>query len=246
MIFDLQTAAEIATDAARLAGDALRTGGGDFEGVASSVGRDIKLHADKAAEALIIDELKRRSSIPILSEEAGWTEESRGAAWIVDPLDGSANYNRGIPFCSVSIGLISEGAPIVGVIYDFHHDGLYLGVVGQGATLNGRPITVSQIDRKADAVLMTGLPVSTDFSETAMHAFADDLPSWKKVRLIGTAATSLAFVAAGKADRYAENSIMIWDVAAGCALVKAAGGRISIMGDDLLKPLDVVADNGRL
>ena len=246
MTIDVRVAVKAAETAARLAGDALRKGGGTFDGVVSAEGRDIKLVADKVAETLILESLQKDFPAPVLSEEAGWTAVPGDVVWVVDPLDGSANYNRDMPLCCVSIALVQNKKPILGVIYDFNHDDLYAGLVDEGATLNGAPMHVSNIAATKDAILMTGLPLNRDFSKEALSELAADFANWKKVRMIGSAATSLAFVAAGKADRYAEDGIQFWDVAAGAALVEAAGGKVLIEGDALSEPIRVVADNSVL
>ncbi|MEM8618041.1 MAG: inositol monophosphatase family protein, partial [Pseudomonadota bacterium] len=235
-----------AEEAAKRAGSALAARGANFSGVEASVGRDIKLKADKAAEALIIETLSAGSDYPILSEETGWTAAEEDVCWVVDPLDGSANYNRKIPFCCTSIALVKAGRPVVGVIYDFNHGDLYSGEVGTGASLNGAPMAVSKQPEKAQSILFTGLPLNGDFSPEALGAMAAGFADWKKVRMMGTAATSLAMVSCGKAERYHEHGIMIWDVAAGCALIEAAGGRVVISEGPLDQPKTVTADNGHL
>lgn len=234
----------LAEQAARKAGAALAERGAAFTGIDSAEGRDIKLKADKAAETIIIEVLGAGSDYPILSEETGWTAEEGDICWVVDPLDGSANYNKQIPFCCTSIALVKSGDPVVGVIYDFNHDDLYSGEVGVSATLNGSAMSVSDVDAKKDAILFTGLPLNGDFSADALGAMAADFAHWKKVRMMGTAATSVAMVSCGKAERYHEIGIMIWDVAAGCALVKAAGGRVTMTDGPLDAPKTVTADNG--
>lgn len=243
---ELRAVLAAAEDAARAAGQALRDGGGEFEGVERSEGRDIKLNADRAAERIIIDRLTALVPAPILSEETGWTAAAGDKVWVVDPLDGSANYNRDIALCSVSIAWVENGRPVAGVIYEFLSDRLYSGAVGLGAWLNGKPMSVADHARTEDSILFTGLAINRDFSAQALGDFAAGFARWKKVRMIGSAATSLAYVARGAADAYFEDSIMFWDVAAGCALVEAAGGRFSIAGDSMDMPVCVHADNGKL
>ena len=236
----------LAEQAALKAGAALAARGAAFLGVDSAEGRDIKLKADRAAEAIIIEILSGGSPYPILSEETGWTAQESDICWVVDPLDGSANYNKEIPFCCTSIALVKNGKPVLGVIYDFNHDDLYSGETGDSATLNGAPMSVSAIAAKSKSILFTGLPLNSDFSAEALGKMAASFADWKKVRMMGTAATSIAMVSCGKAERYHETGIMIWDVAAGCALVEAAGGRVVISGGPLDAPKTVTADNGCL
>ncbi len=228
------------------AGKALRGRGAAFQGVAASQGRDIKLNADKAAEKIILPHLLAAANYPVLSEEAGWSAAKAGRYWVVDPLDGSANYNRQIPLCCVSIALVEDDKAILGVINHFDVEELYAGAVGYGAEMNGAPLCVSGVDDTAQAILMTGLPVYRDFSDDALAAFARDFARWKKVRMIGSAALSIAFVASGKADRYAEDSIMFWDVAAGCAIAEAAGGRATLSAGPMDEAKNVCVDNGAL
>lgn len=236
---------DLALKAAKAAGEALAGRGDDFQGVDSEIGRDIKLKADKAAEAIILDILQTGSDHVILAEEGGWQGAPSDTAWVVDPLDGSSNYIREIPLCAVSIGLIENGKPTVGVIYNFNSGDIYAGALGEGAELNGATMRVSEIAETNRATLMTGIPHSKDLTEADFLAMAKEHQRWKKVRMIGSAALAAAYVAAGKADRYAE-SAMMWDIAAGSALIEAAGGRVQIEMGPLDKPMKIMGDNGLL
>jgi len=242
----IQSDLDLAIRAAKAAGDALAARNGDFVGVNSADGRDIKLKADEAAEALILGILKEGSDYPVLAEEGGWDGDPAETFWVVDPLDGSSNYNRRIPLCAVSIALVTGRTPVLGVIHDFNMGETYAGGKGLGATLNGAPMQVSDVARTQDATLMTGFPVRRDFSPEALAETATDYARWKKVRMVGTAAIAAAYVAAGRADRYAEDSSMLWDIAAGCALVEAAGGRVVLSDGPIDGPLNVLCDNGKL
>jgi myo-inositol-1(or 4)-monophosphatase len=142
----------------------------------------------------------------------------------------------------VSVALLDAGAPVLGVVNCFALDELFTGVVGEGAWLNGAPMRVSAIADPAHGILQTGVPARA--SDAAMALFEQRLRTWQKVRMIGSAATALAYVAAGRAEAYRESGSMIWDVAAGCALVKAAGGAFRIDGEGLDRPLEVAASNG--
>lgn len=243
---DYQAYLSTAKKAALEAGKVLAARGNNVSGILADAGRDIKLVADKAAEAVILKILGEETDLPILSEETGWTAAEEDCVWVVDPLDGSANYNREIPLCCVSIAIVDKGKPVLGVIYDFNHGDLYSGVVGHGATKNDQPISVTDIEDTKKGILFTGLPLNSDFSDEALASFAKGLSKWKKVRMFGSAATSITQIACGKGDRYHENGIMIWDVAGGCALTLAAGGRVYISSGPLDSPKTVVADNGKL
>ena len=130
--------------------------------------------------------------------------------------------------CCISIALWSEGKPLIGVVYDFNSDIMYEGEVGHGAYRNGVRIAVAQPVVSKHAVLFTGLPVAGNFSLRAIEAFSARILGFKKVRMLGSAALSLSLVSSGSGDVYYEEGIRIWDVAAGLALILAAGGRFSI------------------
>jgi len=210
--------------------------------------RDVKLVADQMSEELILGELRGATGIPALAEETGHRgpEHVNGLLWVVDPLDGTVNYSRSIPQCCVSIALLQHDVPTVGVIYDFTRDEMFSGIVGAGAWLNAKVINVSQINQRRYAILATGLPSRRDFSPQALSRFGQSLAGWQKVRMFGSAALSLAYVASGRVDAYWEESIMPWDIAAGHAIVEAAGGaiRTSEAKDD--GSVDVIGANPHL
>lgn len=242
---DLKDLLELADHAAAAAGEALLANRAQWGVIEAEHGREVKIGADKRAEDLILAELSRQSDYPIISEEAGWTRaQQRGDrfVWAVDPLDGSVNYLRGYPHCAVSIALLDNGKPVLGVVDCFVMRERFMGAEGAGAWLNGAPMRVSAIDNPAKGILQTGVPSRAH--DNSMKAFEQRLRTWQKVRMIGSAATALAYVAAGRAEAYRESGSMIWDVAAGCALVKAAGGQVRIEGDALDQPLEVAASNG--
>jgi len=245
----------LAESAALLAGAHLRNRRGEWRGVTAATGHDVKIAADRHSEALIVEQLAA-SGIPLYSEEAGAIDTRRtarrskkaaGPLWIIDPLDGSLNYHQGIPLCCVSIALVEGTRPILGVVYDFNHDEMFCGLAGRGAWLNHNPIEPSRTELVSRAVLATGFPVCTDFSGPALSKFIGELQSFRKVRLLGSAALSLCYVACGRVDAYREDGIMFWDVAAGCAVVEAAGGTVSVgKYEHSASPVHVLATNGRL
>ena len=220
-----------------------------YQKVEQDLDRDVKIAADKKLESSIIEHLIKETRFPILSEETGAVKKSSNNSkyhWIIDPLDGSLNFSRGIPISCVSIALWEGMEPLLGVVYDFNRNETFSGIVGEGAWLNKKPITVSNITEKSKAVLCTGFPVSTDFSRESIFEFSEKIREFKKVRLLGSAALSLAYVACGRADIYFENDIKIWDVAAGLALVKAAGGAVKYSPTSKKNVLGVKASNKHL
>ena len=190
--------------------------------------KDIKLQSDLDSENIVIKILKENSGFDIISEEYGFLkgEFNSDLKWIIDPLDGSLNFSRNLPLCCISIALWKDNNPLLRVIFDFNSDLLYSGIVGEGAWCNQTPIKVSDINEKSNSIMCTGFPVYSSFDNESLSNFISNIQDYKKIRLLGSAALSLAFVANGSVEVYKENNIAIWDVAAGLAIVKAAGGKI--------------------
>ena len=209
--------------------------------------KDIKITADIQAEQSIKDIISAESSYPILAEESGKSVEKLGDTyWIIDPLDGTANYSRSIPISAVSICLMHQLNPVLGVIYDFNNDHLYEGSIVSDALLNNQKIKVSSVDNSESGILITGLPNNTDYSDKGLTKMIRDFQDWRKVRMLGSAAMASAFVASGKADVYKEKNSYIWDVAAGAAIVKAAGGYVSLTNQNESFQVDVFFSNGHI
>ena len=148
--------------------------------------------------------------------------------WVIDPLDGTSNFLRGIPISCVSIALMHELEPVLGVIYDFNHKELYFGHKGSKAFINDQEIQVSSLSSKNESTLVTGIPAKNNYSDDEFNQLISTFQSWKKIRMIGSAAMAAVYVAAGKAEKYQEKGIFLWDVAAGASIVSAAGGKVSI------------------
>lgn len=237
---------QLAESTALLAGRHLKNKQSDWAKIVFEQGRDVKVKADKLAEEIILAQLKTATDFPILTEETGWHGERSQWTWIVDPLDGSFNYSQHIPFCCVAIALVKDGEPQLGVVYDFNHDELFSGIVGVGSWLNHQAIKVSDINTSKNGVLNTGFPARSNYSAEALQKFAEYMGQWRKVRMLGSAALALAYVAAGRAECYREQGTMFWDVAAGTALVRAAGGKVELTGDIFQGPLNAIASNGVL
>jgi myo-inositol-1(or 4)-monophosphatase len=194
--------------------------------VNSESAHDIKLQADVDSETLIRERLAR-TKLPVIGEEIGGDASLLGRDepyWAVDPLDGTYNFLRSIPGCCVSIGLWRGRRPVLGVIYDFWRDELFAGGAGLGLTFNGREVKPRWAPDIPHAVLCTGFPSGTDRSGDAVRGFVGRVEKFKKIRMIGSAALALAYVSVGRVDAYYEESIKLWDVAAGLALVEGAGG----------------------
>jgi myo-inositol-1(or 4)-monophosphatase len=236
----------LAERAARSAGRFLANSPRRNAALISETARDIKLQADRAAEDRIVTILTAGSRMPIMAEERAadlLDVPTSGARWIVDPLDGTMNYLLGIPFCCVSIALWMDDDPQVAAVYDFDRDEMFSSVAGEGAWVNGASVRVRSVQAEK-AVICTGFPAGTDFAPAALSRFVSQVGAFRKVRMLGSAALSLAYVAAGRADVYYERDIRIWDVAAGLGLVRAAGGEFVCASSPVPHALTVYAHNG--
>ena len=222
--FAIQTAREAGRVLAEKFGRAIRvTNKGDI---------DLVTEADIASERLIVERI--RSYHPrhaILTEESGDVvalgDVDSEYKWIIDPLDGTTNYAHGYPVFCVSVALEHEGRVVVGVVYDPTRDEMFAAERGQGATLNGRSLRVSETSELNDALLCTGFPYDVrDRGDFARH-FRNFIMRAQSVRRDGAAALDLAYVAAGRFDAFYEEGLRPLDVAAGVLLVEEAGGRVT-------------------
>lgn len=208
---------------------------------------EVKTAADRVLEEEIFRTLIP-TGLPILSEESGELQgtEITNYHWIVDPLDGTINYVRGLAPCAVSVALFKGYSPIFGVVGEFPSLKLAWGGKNMGVFFEGHPIRVSSIVEKNKAILCTGFPARFDFDGANSMLFMKMAGSFAKVRMFGSAALSLVRVANGSADAYAEQDVMLWDVAAGLALVEGAGGVISISPGIHHHSCNIFASNGIL
>jgi len=241
---------EIAKNIAREVGQKVRIEGHLHRGFSydDSNIKEMKTELDLLAEKIIIDELKL-TKLSILSEEEGMIKgdplDSR--CWIVDPIDGTFNYIKNLGPCTVSIGLWDQSTPIFGVIFSVNTEELFWGGKEFGAFCNEQVISVSDIDDISLSSICTGFPVRFDMeSEENATAFWTSINKFSKVRMIGCASMSLVYVARGSAEVYMENQIMIWDVAAGVAIVEGAGGVVSFTSGVVANALRVKVSNNRL
>ena len=212
---------------------------------------DLVTEVDRACEALIVEAIEReRPGDAILAEEGGGTDHDDAEwRWVIDPLDGTTNYAHAYPRFCVSIGISRAGVPTAGVVYDPLMDELYHATRGDGAFLNGEPISVSPEPELARGLLATGFAYDRRQSERDnVEQFASMLKVARALRRDGSAALDLCYVAAGRLDGYWEFKLSPWDVAAGCLIVEEAGGRTSDVagGDAHWLGHQVVASNGAL
>jgi myo-inositol-1(or 4)-monophosphatase len=196
----------------------------------NSMGREWKVKADKSLESVIIQNLQKESNYSILSEESGFHKGEGNEYWIVDPLDGSANFSRGLPIYCISVGLWRDNLPILGAVLDPHNKQLFSGIVGDGAKCNGCEIQVRKtldVD-PLSSVLCTGFPAGLEHTNKDLDNIVSLISRFGKVRMLGSAALMLCYVASGRCDSYWERQIRLWDVAAGLAIVVSAGGQFKL------------------
>ena len=225
---------------------------------------DIVTEADLASEELIVNAI--RSAFPghrILSEEGlgalsepRSTQAGKGRAadeaqflWLVDPLDGTVNYAHGFPCWGVSLALARNGTVLMAVTRDPLLDETFWSVRGEGATLNGDPIQVTDVPKLRDALVATGFAYKrSTVSDNNLAEFAAVTPHVQGVRRAGAAVLDLAYVAAGRLDAYWELHLNAWDWAAGWLLVEESGGQVTdLQGQPwALGKNSVIASNGRL
>jgi len=228
---DLSRELTIAQAAARTAGDYLRQRLGSAQPGKTKAARDIQLDVDLGAERLLLTAI--REAFPgdaILSEEADSAAPAAQRLWIVDPLDGSFNFQHGSPQFGVAIALQVGGVTQLGVLYLPIADEMYTAVRGQGALCNGARLSVSQTATLGEALVhvsdfaFSGNPDDNRQRVQVMTALASAVG---RVRMIGTAVGDWAWLASGKTDGVIMYSLHPWDVAAGALLVEEAGGIVT-------------------
>ncbi len=187
---------------------------------------DFVSEVDKQAEAEIIKELRRAyPDHAILAEESGASGKGP-MTWVIDPLDGTHNYLRGIPHFCVSIALLEKGVPVHAVVFDPLRDELYTASKGDGAYINDRRMRVTKRESLAGALIGTGYPFrQRKHLESQLNMTRALLAEAEDIRRSGSAALDLAYTAAGRYDGFFEIGLKPWDMAAGVLLVREAGGR---------------------
>ena len=242
---ELEILLEVATETVMTAGVVLQDLWGKLEKIEEK-GRpgDLVTEADQAAEAAILSILRRR--VPqhqILAEESGLLGRSEsGYLWAIDPLDGTTNYAHSYPISAVSVGLLIEGVPQVGAIYDPFRRELFRAAKGLGATLNYRPIRVSQTTELNNSLLVTGFAYNRrETQDTNYPEFCYLTHITQGVRRAGSASLDLANVACGRLDGYWEKGLSPWDISAGIIILEEAGGKITAYDESPL-----ILGSGRL
>lgn len=248
----LQIFLDIATEAALDAGAIVQSYWGNLNAIEEK-GRpgDLVTAADKASEKAILEVLRRH--VPehgILAEESGKLGDSSSQyLWAIDPLDGTTNFAHQYPPFGVSVGLLIDGIPKVGVVFDPFHNELFRAATGLGATRNRQPIRVSQTAELRNSLLVTGF--AYDRRETPDNNYAEFCHLThltQGVRRSGSASIDLCYVSCGRLDGYWERGLSPWDLAAGVVILSEAGGKITAYDGSPWKIESgrILATNGKL
>ncbi|MGH6874728.1 MAG: inositol monophosphatase family protein, partial [Aestuariivirgaceae bacterium] len=223
---DLTERYRLAQDVVRKAGElAMRYyGRGEALGVSSKGVQDMVTEADKACEKLIVEAvLDAFPNDSVLGEEGGFQNRRGSVVWVVDPIDGTSNFVRGIPFWCVSLGIVRDRRPVIGVIYDPVNEDFYAAAVGSGAFRNGKAIRPSMVTTLDEATIGLGFSFRRPVGDHA-RAIETCLSAHCEYNRLGSGALSLAYVGEGRLDGYWEAHMNSWDAAGGIAIVTAAGG----------------------
>jgi myo-inositol-1(or 4)-monophosphatase len=238
--------------AARLAGQLQRDNYETDLDVNELADHDIKLDLDVRCQKVIADYLL--AAFPdhaLLGEEEGGDVGNVDSEyqWVVDPIDGTVNYFYGIPHFCVSIALRRADENIVGVIYDPMRDEMWSVTAAEGSVteLNGRVVSVSARERLADAVVTVGFSKTKESMDAGLEKYKKIGYRVRKTRMLGSAALALAYIACGRLDAYIEESVNLWDIAAGVLLLEKAGGKVTLTAPDHAPNcLSIIATNGRI
>jgi myo-inositol-1(or 4)-monophosphatase len=190
---------------------------------------DIKLELDVRSQRLIERRLRRRfPEVAVLGEEGNRGTNRAEARWVIDPIDGTVNYAYGIPHACVSIALQArrdrDYETVMGVVYDPFVDECWTALRGGPARLNGRVIRVSDRSRWREAIVTFGFAKNRESLERMLPLLLQLVHRVRKIRILGSAALALTYVATGRLDAYLEPGVRLWDIAAGGLILECAGG----------------------
>lgn len=211
---------------------------------------DYVSEVDRGAELLIREAINK--AFPddgFLGEESGQFGSESDGQWVVDPLDGTTNFLRGIPHYAVSIAFVDQGGLRLGVVFDPVKNELFHAERGRGAHLNDVAISISKRQKLEGALLATGIPFNgKNLQNLSMFVQAMQgllMQSTSGIRRLGAASLDLAYVACGRFDGFWEAGLKPWDIAAGALLVQEAGGVVSDFNEksDILESGNVIAAN---
>ena len=246
----MQPSLEFLMEIGRQAGEILREGYGKEHQVEYKGPIDLVTEIDKRSEKFLVERiLGQFPDHMIVAEEGGLTDGQKGNLWIIDPVDGTSNYAKGLPMFCVSIAYAAEGKMKLAAAYDPLRDEMFTAEKGMGAWMNGRPIHVSDVDDLTTSMLVTGFPYDMDQKENNIEYFIHFVRKAHTVRRLGSAVLDQTYVAMGRLDGYWESGLSAWDIAAGTLIIEEAGGKVTTLtgAPDYMKPpYDIIAANPKL
>src|SRR5436190_7894584 len=245
---DLQEILEIARHAAaRAAHVHTRLRRPDLSVDTKAFAADLVTEADRESERELVAAIRSaRPHDAILGEEGTVLEGTTGLRWVLDPLDGTTNYVYGYPAHAVAVGVELDGRRVMGVVHDTYHGCVYTGVVGGGAQRDATPIVVRAESSVSRALLATGFLPDVAVRRQQVELLQRVLPHVRDVRRSGCPSLDLCAVASGTLDGYFESGLGRWDIAAGAAIVEAAGGKAVEVQCSGQPGTTLVAANARL
>ncbi len=198
-------------------------------GVSATKGRgnvltETDLAVERAATAILAREYP---GVPVLSEETAADTRSDGWLWVIDPLDGTKNFSRGIPHFCFTIALCQGNGPVVGLTLQPLLGEEFAAVRGRGATLNGQAIQVSSTASVRESILAVDMGYDDGRGRRQLELALALWPGMQSLRIPGSAALGIAYVAAGRWDIFLHSDLQPWDLAAGLLLVREAGGVVT-------------------
>jgi len=241
---------EVAVDAARRAGAVLLAGLSNEKRISKKTHRhDIVTTHDCLAEEAIVERIL--AAFPedgILSEEGTRRQGRSSKLWVIDPLDGTSNFARGIPVFSTSIARLRDGQPEVACIYDPVREEAFTAICGEIPELNGRRISVSDQPTLDGALVAVGFSVHADRRARTLTGLRELIGPVQAIRTSGSAALDLAYLAAGRIDAVWYVALHEWDVAAGRLLIASAGGAMTSLSGGVIEDPSrgVLATNSRI
>jgi myo-inositol-1(or 4)-monophosphatase len=246
---DLDRIKQVGIAAACNAGKVLQDHFGNLRCIEKKGVIDLVTEADLQSETVIIETItKTFPEHSILAEESG-NRPGEGGQWIIDPLDGTTNFTHNLPLFCVSIAFAINEEIRAGFVLAPLLDELFIGIKGRGATLNGAPMTVSQTEKLADSLLVTGFPYDhPTIIDPLMTRFKNCLAASQGVRRLGSAALDLCYVAKGRFDGFWEQNLNSWDTAAGFLVASEAGAKTTVFSGEpyFIDKNEIVCTNGAI
>jgi myo-inositol-1(or 4)-monophosphatase len=251
----------VAINTASKAGEWIQSKLGEFNSLQTKYSSHLVTEIDKGAEMMIRNLIQTHFPQHSILGEEGVEPGPEASAqalqdvsdaeylWVVDPLDGTTNFVHGFPFFSVSIALAYKGEVIVGVVYNPIHNELFVAEKGKGAYVRGKRMHVSSEAMLAGSLIATGLPADRDGAlPVNLRGFNALCPKVRNIRVAGSAALHMAYVAAGRLSGFWEIGLNSWDMAAGALLIQESGGLVTDTEGNpyTLKVRNVLATNGAI